>query len=1021
MFLISIGTIACASYPNEPRSPQVGDDTYTVNEDGFLAITAEEGILVNDKPREGTLNILMTVGELATDGGGKVVLADDGSFSYEPKENFFGTDKVSYTVQNEKGKESSGVLTFEVSPINDAPLAKRDEVAITNNQAETIDVLANDEDPDGDKIRIVKVNSPSSGQATIADDGSSILFTPQANHTGAVSFSYTIADVKDEQATAGVLLTSGNSILQSDSITVEEDSSVTVAYEDLLANDQVDSSSNIQFGEAPNGTVTPNGNNRTVTYAPDPNFSGTDTFTYTVETENGGTASTTVTVTVTPLTDAPTISDISDQSTLMGTTIGPIAFIVEDLDTPLADLTITARISDATPPNLVTQAGITISGSNANRFLWITPTANLSGTVTITVVVSDGESESSDAFILTVRAPTQAPTISAIEDRTTAMNQTAGPIAFTVNDGQTLPADLIVTGISSNQTLVPNGNISFGGGGANRTVSLQPVAQQTGVTTITITVRDGTGAAALSAQTRFLLRVGAEPPQFTEVGSARVTSTNTPLTIPFTIYDPDTAIANLTVTAASENPTLVPNDSSHLSIGGAADSRSITIIPATNQTGNVRIVVSVSDGVNITNLRLTIQVGNTAPVIQQISSISIGTAEEAVVPIRVTDETAANALTYNVRISSSAQGVIGSITFNYNDTAGYMELHLVPPHLAGVANITVTVADGGGLEDQAQFQVTVGVASSISQNAASIQSAESYTLSSKENMVTNSALEFQTEEDTPLSISADDGLLTRNGESVGGVFEITSVDIQTSFYGGEVKVETDGSFSYTPPANFVGQDSFQYTFGETGGSNKAKTAIVTVTEVDDAPVAANDLYGIVTGEKLVIKAEQGVLANDHEVENQPMEVMIQNNSGLHMNVDGGFTYTPAAGFTGKERFNYVVSDGVHNANAVLTLVVGNNKAPVIGQDSYQVNVNQTIGIGTAKGLLANDRDPEGETLSITATGVFDTLFGGEVNIGPKGDFTYVPPPNFDGFDSFTYRITDGTHNVTGSVTISVNP
>ncbi|MGD9211080.1 MAG: Ig-like domain-containing protein, partial [Desulfobacteraceae bacterium] len=124
---------------------------------------------------------------------------------------------------------------------------------------------------------------------------------------------------------------------------------------------------------------------------------------------------------------------------------------------------------------------------------------------------------------------------------------------------------------------------------------------------------------------------------------------------------------------------------------------------------------------------------------------------------------------------------------------------------------------------------------------------------------------------------------------------------------------------------------------------------------------------------------------------------------------------------GKKQFTYTVSDGVSNAKATLTIAVKGNPVPVIQQDGYMLSADHILRLGVDKGLLANDSDPEGEQLTIADTGVFDTLFGGEVNIGTGGGFTYVSPPNFDGFDSFVYTATDGTNIAIGVATISVSP
>ncbi|MGD9211056.1 MAG: Ig-like domain-containing protein, partial [Desulfobacteraceae bacterium] len=319
LFLVVFGTFACASYPDDPRNPQTGDDTYTVKEDGFLTIPVEDGILVNDLPKEGTQSFLLTVGELQTDNGGQVVMEEDGSFTYEPADNFYGTDQLIYTIKNEKNKSSDGLLAITVTPENDAPQPVNDNQVISVGQVANIDVLANDVEPDGDEMTIAEVGEVGFGSVTI--ENNQLFYTPQANHSGDVSFSYTVADSANTQAKAWVFLTltdANNGIdVQPDTISVAEDSSTTLPLSQLLLNDTGDGLTVIALGEAQNGTVVHDDEN--FTYTPNVDFSGSDTFTYTVQAANGNTASTTVTVTVTGTTDAPTISTIVDQATRAGT------------------------------------------------------------------------------------------------------------------------------------------------------------------------------------------------------------------------------------------------------------------------------------------------------------------------------------------------------------------------------------------------------------------------------------------------------------------------------------------------------------------------------------------------------------------------------------------------------------------------------------------------------------------------------------------------------------------------------
>lgn len=100
-----------------------------------------------------------------------------------------------------------------------------------------------------------------------------------------------------------------------------------------------------------------------------------------------------------------------------------------------------------------------------------------------------------------------APTISNIPDQQTDLNRPTDPIPFTVGDADTEPASLILSGHSSDQALVPDANIVFGGSGTSRTVTITPAADQSGTATITITVSDG----ALTASDSFVLTVSATP------------------------------------------------------------------------------------------------------------------------------------------------------------------------------------------------------------------------------------------------------------------------------------------------------------------------------------------------------------------------------------------------------------------------------------------------------------------------------------------------------------------------------
>jgi hypothetical protein len=199
----------------------------------------------------------------------------------------------------------------------------------------------------------------------------------------------------------------------------------------------------------------------------------------------------------------PVISSISNQIVSLDTPTQPLPFTIGDVETPASNLVVTASSDNNA---VVAQSGIALGGAASNRTVTVTPVSGGSGAAWITLTVSDGAASTSGGFYVTVlnsRPTNAAPTISAIAGQFIAQNSVAGPLAFTVNDNETSASSLIVLAASSDQVLVPNGNIVLGGNSNNRTVTITPAPGQVGSATITLMVSDGSA----SASTSFLLTV----------------------------------------------------------------------------------------------------------------------------------------------------------------------------------------------------------------------------------------------------------------------------------------------------------------------------------------------------------------------------------------------------------------------------------------------------------------------------------------------------------------------------------
>jgi hypothetical protein len=235
--------------------------------------------------------------------------------------------------------------------------------------------------------------------------------------------------------------------------------------------------------EPANGSTAVNGTTGAIAYTPDPDWNGTDSFDYEVcdDASPAECDTATVSINVTAVNDPPVAVDDSAY-TLQGTVV-TVSVLDNDHDPDGDDISVVS-VGPADNGNTGTN-GVTVTYTATLEFL---------GTDVFTYTVSDGSLAATGTVTVTVAA-NLPPTISVIPDQETVKNVPVGPISFTVGDLETPVGQLMVSGRSSNAALVPDGNILFGGTGANRTVLIVPAAASSGETMITITVDDGTHTA----------------------------------------------------------------------------------------------------------------------------------------------------------------------------------------------------------------------------------------------------------------------------------------------------------------------------------------------------------------------------------------------------------------------------------------------------------------------------------------------------------------------------------------------
>ncbi len=277
---------------------------------------------------------------------------------------------------------------------------------------------------------------------------------------------------------------------------------------------------------------------------------------------------------------------------------------------------------------------------------------------------------------------------------------------------------------------------------------------------------------------------------------------------------------------------------------------------------------------------------------------------------------------------------------------------------------------------------------------------------------------YATDEDTPLSVDAP-GVLGNDSEADGDLLTAVLVDGPAH---GTLELAADGSFVYTPEADFNGEDSFSYAAADSFEASAPATVSITVSPVNDAPVAVADSYTTDEDTALTV-ATLGVLDNDSDIDGDLLSAILVEepaNGSLILDVDGGFVYTPNADFFGSDSFVYAATDGADDSDAVTVSITVEavNDAPVAEDDSYTVDEDTTLTVA-APGVLGNDGDVEEDAL--TAMVVAEPANGSLV-LNEDGSFVYTPGADFEGSDSFSYVAFDGTvASEVATVSITVNP
>lgn len=260
----------------------------------------------------------------------------------------------------------------------------------------------------------------------------------------------------------------------------------------------------------------------------------------------------------------------------------------------------------------------------------------------------------------------------------------------------------------------------------------------------------------------------------------------------------------------------------------------------------------------------------------------------------------------------------------------------------------------------------------------------------------------------PYSTAEDNNLVVASPGVLGNDVRASFAQLVTGVSSGSLTFNANGSFTYRPVANFNGTVSFTYRAVNSIGVSNVATVTITVTPVNDAPVAVNDGLYIVRPGRLFTLSSPGLLANDFDIDTPSSSLIAtlftQGSRGIaSVSSNGGFTFL-ANNSTGTDSFQYRAYDG-QAFSAAATVNLRLNTPPVTqdGNSFTEVGVTGTGNVLTS----TSDFDLNPFTASLVSGPSNGTL-----TLLPNGNFSYIPNPGFFGFDTFRFRADDQYYNAT---------
>lgn len=213
---------------------------------------------------------------------------------------------------------------------------------------------------------------------------------------------------------------------------------------------------------------------------------------------------------------------------------------------------------------------------------------------------------------------------------------------------------------------------------------------------------------------------------------------------------------------------------------------------------------------------------------------------------------------------------------------------------------------------------------------------------------------------------------------------------------------------YSPDDNYCGSDSILYTISDGNGGTDTAVVGVTINCINDPPDVLNIADQTINQGEYFSTINLNDYVSDVEDSDNDLTWAYSGNIDLQVSIGTANIATitpPSLTWTGQETITFTATDteGLSDSDDALFSVNIVNNPPVANNDFYEIDEDETLYVNEIEGVLSNDSDSDGDTLTCTLD---DDASDGKLTLHTNGSFKYEPTSNFNGEDSFRYKVSD---------------